>query len=148
MESELENKEITEEEAVILGQALWNYHYLCENRQPDMFQDKDLLKGIKSLMKKFELKRSYDETHKIQRFIVRCNEVIVKEYDGIIGNGSAALILAEKMHSLDSGNYYSASVEVTKSPVLIDGGSKEPQEIAIWSSDSVFTEDEFDFEGA
>ena len=52
------------------------------------------------------------------------------------------------MHSVDSGNYYSASVEVTFSPVLIEGGSKEPQEIAIWSSDSVSSDDEFDFEGA
>ena len=53
--------------------------------------------------------------------------------------------IAEKMHSVDPTSYYSASVEVTFSPVLIDGGSKEPQEIGIWSSDLVTTDDEFNF---
>ena len=53
--------------------------------------------------------------------------------------------VAKQMHSVDMDSYYSASVEVTFSPVLIDGGSKEPQEIGIWSSDSVVTDDEFNF---
>ena len=53
--------------------------------------------------------------------------------------------VAKRMHSVDMDSYYSASVEVTFSPVLIDGGSKEPQEIGIWSSDSVVTDDEFNF---
>ena len=76
------------------------------------------------------------------------NSFIIATYDDAVYNGILAVEVAKNMHSIDTANYYSASVEVTFSPVLIDGGDDEPTEIGIWSSDSVSTEDEFDFDGA
>ena len=89
-----------------------------------------------------------DCINKDTKYFVKKNGEVVVEYDDTIHNSITAVEVAKHMHSVDSGNYYSASVEVTFSPVLIEGGSKEPQEIAIWSSDSVSSDDEFDFEGA
>ena len=87
-------------------------------------------------------------TYLLGRIISISGSSIVVEYDDAIYNGKMAVEVAKHMHSVDTDNYYSASVQVTFSPVLIDGGSKEPQEIGLWSSDSVATDDEFDFEGA
>ena len=120
---------------LIVGQALANSIKAMENREPEL--------------KNFGMAKVLtDMTNKDTKYFVKKNREIVVEYDDAIYNGKMAVEVAKHMHSVDTDNYYSASVQVTFSPVLIDGGSKEPQEIGLWSSDSVATDDEFDFEGA
>lgn len=141
-----EEVKLTKEEGIAIGLALSNAIEMYKGREPEMWQDKSVIKGMKATLKKFGLKNSFDETHKAQRFLVKRDGELIAEYSGAIYNGTTAVEVAKNMHSLDTDNYYSASVEVTFSPVLIEGGSKKPQEIAMWSSDSVSSEDEFNFE--
>ena len=86
-----------------------------------------------------------DSINKKTKYYVKKNNEVICEYDDAVYNSIMVCEVAKRMHSVDMDSYYSASVEVTFSPVLIDGGSKEPQEIGIWSSDSVVTDDEFNF---
>ena len=119
---------------------------------PEMWREYDVsLKEMKYLLKNLEIPKEHkvtDSINKDTKYFVKKNGDIVAEYNDTIHNSITAVEVAKHMHSVDSNNYYSASVEVTFSPVLIEGGTKEPQEIAIWSSDSVSSDDEFDFEGA
>lgn len=145
-EEEKEEVKLTEGEGIVIGLAISNAIEMCKDREPEMWQDKTIVKSMKAILKRFGLKNSFDETHKAQRFLVKRDGELMAEYSGAIYNGNTAVEVAKNMHSLDFDSYYSASVEVTFSPVLIEGGSKKPQEIAMWSSDSVSSEDEFDFE--
>ena len=116
---------------------------------PEMWREYDKsLKDMKYLLRNMEIKKSFrvaDSINKDTKYYVKKNGEVIAEYDDTIHNSIVAVEVAKNMHSVDSNNYYSASVEVTFSPVLIEGGSKEPQEIGLWSSDSVMTDDEFDF---
>ena len=137
---------------IALGQSLTNTINSLENRMPEMWREYDVqIKDMKYILRNLGLSKKYstaDSINKDTKYFVKKNGEVVVEYDDTIHNSITAVEVAKHMHSVDSGNYYSASVEVTFSPVLIEGGSKEPQEIAIWSSDSVSSDDEFDFEGA
>ena len=137
---------------IALGQSLSNTIKSMERREPEMWREYDVsLKDMKYLLKNLGIAKEHkttDSINKDTKYFVKKNGEIVAEYDDVIHNSIVAMEVAKHMHSVDTSNYYSASVQVSFSPVLIDGGSKEPQEIAIWSSDSVATDDEFDFEGA
>lgn len=134
---------------LIVGQALANSIKAMENREPEMWRESSNISDMKYILKNFGMAKVLtDMTNKDTKYFVKKNREIVVEYDDAIYNGKMAVEVAKHMHSVDTDNYYSASVQVTFSPVLIGGGSKEPQEIGLWSSDSVATDDEFDFEGA
>ena len=134
---------------LIVGQALANSIKAMENREPEMWRESSTISDMKYILKNFGMAKVLtDATNLDTKYFVMKNKQVVVEYDDAIYNGKMAVEVAKHMHSVDSGNYYSASVQVTFSPVLIDGGSKEPQEIGLWSSDSVATDDEFNFEGA
>ena len=125
---------------LIVGQALANSIKAMENREPEMWRESANISDMKYILKNFGMAKVLtDMTNKDTKYFVMKNKKVVVEYDDAIYNGKMAV---------DTSNYYSASVQVTFSPVLIDGGSKEPQEIGLWSSDSVATDDEFNFEGA
>lgn len=134
---------------LIIGQALANSIKTMEGRMPEMWREPSDVKDMKYILRNFGIAKAVtDSINKDTKYFVKKNGEIIIEYDDAIHNSITAVEVAKHMHSVDSSNYYSASVEVTFSPVLIDGGSKEPQEIGIWSSDSVSTDDEFNFEGA
>ena len=133
---------------MIVGQALSNSIKTMERRMPEMWREPSNIKDMKYVLNNFGLAKVMDIDHKDTKYFVKKNGEIVAEYDDAIHNSIVACEVAKFMHSVDTRNYYVASVEVTFSPVLIDGGSKEPTEIVMWSSDSVSLEDEFDFEGA
>ena len=130
----------------IIGQALSNSIKIMENRQPEMWREPSNVKDMKYILKNFGISVANDLTNLDTKYFVKKDGEIIAEYDDAIFNSIVATEVAEKMHSLDNDGYYTASVEVTFSPVLIDGGSKEPTEIIMWSSDSVSTDDEFNFE--
>lgn len=134
---------------VALGQALTNTIQSMENRQPEMWREYDKsVKDMKYLLRNLDIEKEYrtaDSINKDTKYYVKKNGEVIAEYDDTIHNSIVAIEVAKNMHSVDSSSYYSASVEVTFSPVLIEGGAKEPQEIGLWSSDSVMTDDEFDF---
>lgn len=140
---------LSEKGKLALGQALTNTIQSMENRMPEMWREYDKsLKDMKYLLRNMEIEKSFrvaDSINKDTKYYVKKNGEVIAEYDDTIHNSIVAVEVAKNMHSVDSNNYYSASVEVTFSPVLIEGGSKEPQEIGLWSSDSVMTDDEFDF---
>ena len=134
---------------IALGQSLTNTIQSMENREPEMWREYDKsVKDMKYLLRNLDIEKEYrtaDSINKDTKYYVKKNGEIIAEYDDTIHNSIVAVEVAKNMHSVDSNNYYSASVEVTFSPVLIEGGSKEPQEIGLWSSDSVISEDEFNF---
>ncbi|QDP57012.1 MAG: hypothetical protein GOVbin1782_19 [Prokaryotic dsDNA virus sp.] len=140
---------LSEKGKLALGQALTNTIQSMENREPEMWREYDKsLKDMKYLLRNLDIEKSFrvaDSINKDTKYYVKKNGEVIAEYDDTIHNSIVAVEVAKNMHSVDSNNYYSASVEVTFSPVLIEGGSKEPQEIGIWSSDSVISEDEFNF---
>jgi len=134
---------------IIIGQAIANSIKAMENRLPEMWQEPSDIKDMKYILKNFGIAKAVTDSKNLDtRYFVKKNNEIIATYDDAIYNGILAVEVAKNMHSIDTDNYYSASVDVTFSPVLIDGGDKEPTEIAIWSSDSVATENEFDFDGA
>lgn len=134
---------------IIIGQALANSIKAMENRLPEMWQEPSDIKDMKYILKNFGIAKAVTDSKNLDtRYFVKKNNEIIATYDDAIYNGILAVEVAKNMHSIDTDNYYSASVDVTFSPVLIDGGDNEPTEIAIWSSDSVATENEFDFDGA
>ena len=134
---------------IMIGQAIANSIKAMENRLPEMWREPSNIKDMKYILKNFGIAKAVtDSKNKDTRYFVKKNGEIIATYDDAVYNGVLAVEVAKNMHSVDTSNYYAASVEVTFSPVLIDGGNKEPTEIAIWSSDSVATEDEFDFDGA
>jgi hypothetical protein len=133
---------------LIVGQALSNSIKAMENRMPEFWREPSNVKDMKYILRNFGIANVTDVTNKDTKYLVKKNGKVVAEYDDAIYNSIIALEVAKNMHSVDMDNYYSASVEVTFSPALIDGGSKEPTEMGLWSSDSVTTDDEFDFEGA
>ena len=134
---------------LIIGQALANSIKSMETRMPEMWREPSNVKDMEYILKNFGIAKALTDVKNLDtKYFVKKNGEIVAEYDDAIHNSVVAVEVAKNMHSVDTSNYYSASVEVTFSPVLIDGGSKEPQEIAMWSSDSVSSDDEFDFEGA
>ena len=131
---------------LIIGQALANSIKAMETRLPEMWQEPSNVKDMKYILKNFGIAKALTDVKNLDtKYYVKRNNEVIAEYDDAIYNSVLAKEVAEKMHSVDPNNYYSASVEVTFSPVLIEGGSKEPQEIGIWSSDSVATDDEFNF---
>ena len=131
---------------LIIGQALANSIKTLENRMPEMWREPSNVKDMKYILKNFGIAKALtDSVNQDTKYFVKKNGEVVAEYDDTIHNSIVAVEVAKHMHSVDPNSYYSASVEVTFSPVLIDGGSKEPQEIGMWSSDSVITEDEFNF---
>ena len=131
---------------LIIGQALANSIKAMETRLPEMWQEPSHVKDMKYILKNFGIAKALTDTkNKDTKYYVKRNKEVIAEYDDAIYNSLMVKEIAEKMHSVDPTSYYSASVEVTFSPVLIDGGSKEPQEIGIWSSDLVTTDDEFNF---
>jgi len=122
---------------------------IMENRLPEMWQEPSNIKDMKYILRNFGIAKAVtDAKNQDTRYFVKKNGEIIATYDDAIYNGVLSVEVAKNMHSVDTSNYYVATVEVTFSPVLLEGGSKEPTEIVIWSSDSVSTEDEFDFEGA
>ena len=134
---------------IIIGQALANSIKAIENRLPEMWQEPSNIKDMKYILRNFGIAKAVtDAKNQDTRYFVKKNGEIIATYDDAIYNGVLSVEVAKNMHSVDTSNYYVATVEVTFSPVLLEGGSKEPTEIVIWSSDSVSTEDEFDFEGA
>tara|TARA_R110000751_G_scaffold252829_2_gene352452 strand:+ start:1198 stop:1731 length:534 start_codon:yes stop_codon:yes gene_type:complete len=134
---------------LIIGQALANSIKTMESRMPEMWREPSNIKDMKFILRNFGIAKALTDVKNLDtKYFVKKNGEVVVEYDDAIHNSITAVEVAKHMHSVDQSNYYSASVEVTFSPVLIEGGSKEPQEIGMWSSDSVSTDDEFDFEGA
>jgi len=134
---------------LIIGQALANSIKTMEARMPEMWREPSNVTDMKYILRNFGIAKAVtDSINQDTKYFVKKNGEVVVEYNDAIHNSITAVEVAKHMHSVDQSNYYSASVEVTFSPVLIDGGSKEPQEIGLWSSDSVSTDDEFDFEGA
>ena len=131
---------------LIIGQALANSIKAMETRLPEMWQEPSNVKDMKYILKNFGIAKALTDSKNLDtKYYVKRNNEVIAEYDDAIYNSLMVKEIAEKMHSVDPTSYYSASVEVTFSPVLIEGGSKEPQEIGIWSSDSVTTDEEFDF---
>tara|TARA_R110002167_G_scaffold12228_5_gene52272 strand:+ start:162 stop:689 length:528 start_codon:yes stop_codon:yes gene_type:complete len=132
-----------------LGQSLTNSIKAMETRLPEMWREYDVaVKDMKFILSNLGIPKDIkvtDSINKKTKYYVKKNNEVICEYNDAIYNSVMACEVAKQMHSVDMDNYYSASVEVTFSPVLIDGGSKEPQEIGIWSSDSVVTDDEFNF---
>ena len=132
-----------------LGQSLTNSIKAMETRMPEMWREYDVaVKDMKSILSGLSLSKEIkvtDSVNKNTKYYVKRNGEVICEYNDAVYNSVMACEVAKQMHSVDMDNYYSASVEVTFSPVLIDGGSKEPQEIGMWSSDSVSTDDEFNF---
>ena len=132
-----------------LGQSLTNSIKAMETRMPEMWREYDVaVKDMKSILSGLSLSKEIkvtDSVNKNTKYYVKRNGETICEYDDAVYNSVMACEVAKQMHSVDPNSYYSASVEVTFSPVLIEGGSKEPQEIGIWSSDSVATDDEFNF---
>lgn len=131
-----------------LQEGISNSLSAMEQREPEMWVEYSSIKELKSILKMFSLKKSNDNVNKDTKYLVKKNGETILEFGSEVWFSVVAMEVAKAMHSVDSSEYYCASVEVTHSPVLIDGGSEEPQEIGIWSSDSVSTDDEFDFEGA
>tara|TARA_R110002051_G_scaffold69001_1_gene124210 strand:- start:72 stop:686 length:615 start_codon:yes stop_codon:yes gene_type:complete len=142
---------LSDEGKLALGQSLTNSIKAMETRLPEMWREYDVaVKDMKSILSSLSLSKEMkvtDSVNKNTKYYVKRNGEIICEYDDAVYNSVMACEVAKQMHSVDLNSYYSASVEVTFSPVLIEGGSKEPQEIGLWSSDSVTTDDEFDFEG-
>ena len=131
---------------LVIGQALANSIKAMETREPQMWREPSNVKDMKYILKNFGIAKALTDVKNLDtKYYVKRNNEVIAEYDDAIYNSVLVKEVAKQMHSVDSNNYYSASVEVTFSPVLIDGGSKEPQEIGIWSSDSVATDDEFNF---
>ena len=133
---------------LIVGQALSNSIKAMENRMPEFWREPSSIKDMKYILRNFGISPITDIQNKDTKYFVKKDGEVIAEYDDAIYNGEMAIEVAKRMHSVDNEYYYSASVEVTFSPALIDGGSKEPTEMGLWSSDSVTTDDEFDFEGA
>ena len=136
---------VSERGLEITGQALVASIRAHKGRMPEMWRESKDVKDLQKLMREFKFGKEGDITHKSVKYYVKCEGETIAEYDDSVHNSIMAVEVAQKMHTVDSDNYYSASVETTFSPVLIDGGSKDPTEIAIWSSDSVSSEDEFNF---
>ena len=136
---------VSERGLEIAGQAIIASIRTNKERMPEMWREAKDVRDLQRLMREFKFGKEADITHKDVKYYVKCDGEIIAEYDDSVHSSIMAVEIAQKMHSVDSDRYYSASVETTFSPVLIDGGSKEPTEIAIWSSDSVSSDDEFNF---